>query len=144
MIERSARPALLRLASQFPVVGVTGPRQSGKTTLVRAAFPEKRYVSLDDHDMRALARANPRDFVRAFPDGAIFDEAQKAPELFDAVKAQVDEDAARPGAFAPGKYVLTGSSRFRLKKNMTDSMAGRAAFMTLLPFAVEELRRADA
>ncbi len=144
MIERSARSALLRLASQFPVVGVTGPRQSGKTTLVRAAFPEKRYVSFDDHDMRSLARANPRDFLLAFPEGAIFDEAQKVPEIFDAVKRQVDQDAAAPGGFAPGKYVLTGSSQFRLKRNMTDSMAGRAAFMTLLPFAADELRRAGA
>ncbi len=144
MIERSARTALLRLAAQFPVVGVTGPRQSGKTTLVRAAFPEKRYVSFDDHDMRTLALANPRDFVSAFPDGAIFDEAQKVPEIFDAIKHRVDQDAAAPGGFAPGKYVLTGSSQFRLKKNMTDSMAGRAAFMVLLPFSVEELRRAGA
>ena len=144
MIERTARTALLRLASQFPVVGVTGPRQSGKTTLVRATFPEKRYVSFDDQDMRALALANPRDFVLAFPEGAIFDEAQKVPELFDALKRQVDQDAATPGGFMPGKYVLTGSSQFRLKQNMTDSMAGRAAFLVLLPFAVEELRRAGA
>lgn len=137
MIERTAKEALLRLASQFPVVGVTGPRQSGKSTLTQAAFPEKRYVTFDDKNMRELASSNPSDFILAFPDGAIIDEAQKVPEIFDAIKLHVDR-----GAYTAGKFILTGSSQFRLRTNMTDSLAGRAAFLKLLPFSVKELKDA--
>ena len=85
MIERTAKDALLRLASQFAVIGITGPRQSGKSTLAKMAFPEKRYVSFDDKAFREMAAANPMDFLLAFPDGAIIDEAQKVPVIFDAV-----------------------------------------------------------
>ena len=134
MIERTAKETLLRLASQFPVVGVTGPRQSGKTTLAKAVFPDKRYVSFDDKNMRALAESNPADFIEAFPEGAVIDEAQKVPDIFDAIKMNVD---AAP--YTPGKFILTGSSQLRLRKNMTDSMAGRAAFLKLLPFSINEL-----
>ena len=137
MIERTAKEALLRLASQFPVVGVTGPRQSGKSTLTQAAFPEKRYVTFDDKNMRELASSNPSDFILAFPDGAIIDEAQKVPEIFDAIKLHVDR-----GTYTPGKFILTGSSQFHLRTNMTDSLAGRAAFLKLLPFSVKELKDA--
>ena len=138
MIERIAKKALLRLAAQFPVVCVTGPRQSGKTTLAKAVFPHKKYVSFDDRTMRELAASNPRDFIAAFPDGAIIDEAQKVPDIFDAIKLHVDSTRA-----LPGKYIVTGSSQFRLRANMTDSMAGRAAFLRLLPFSVKELKTAD-
>lgn len=134
MIHRTAQDALLRLASQFPVIGVTGPRQSGKSTLTKAAFPNKKYVTFDDKNMRELAKANPSDFVSAFPDGAIIDEAQKVPEIFDALKMHIDSTE-----YSPGKFILTGSSQFRLRQNMTDSMAGRAAFLKLLPFSVKEL-----
>lgn len=135
MISRTARETLLRLASQFPVVGVTGPRQSGKSTLTKAVFPDKRYITFDDRTMRELASSNPADFIAAFPEGAIFDEAQKVPELFDALKMHVDSSV-----FTPGKFILTGSSQFRLRQNMSDSMAGRAAFLKLLPFTVRELK----
>ena len=138
MITRTAQDALLRLASQFPVIGVTGPRQSGKSTLTKATFPDKRYISFDDKSMRELAQSNPADFVSAFPNGAIIDEAQKVPEIFDAVKMHVDSTD-----YQPGKFILTGSSQLRLKTNMTDSMAGRAAFLKLLPFSVKELREAE-
>ena len=138
MITRTAQDALLRLASQFPVIGVTGPRQSGKSTLTKATFPDKRYISFDDKSMRELAQSNPSDFVSAFPNGAIIDEAQKVPEIFDAVKMHVDSTD-----YQPGKFILTGSSQLRLKTNMTDSMAGRAAFLKLLPFSVKELREAE-
>ena len=111
-IERNAESALLRLASQFSVVGITGPRQSGKSTLAKMAFPQKKYVSFDDKTMRELAMANPKDFLLAFPDGAIIDEAQKVPEIFDAIKFYVDNEE-----FVAGKYILTGSSQFRLKEN---------------------------
>lgn len=135
MIQRTAKEALLRLASQFPVVGVTGPHQSGKSTLTKAAFPNKRYVTFDDRTMRELAISNPSDFLAAFPDGAIIDEAQKVPEIFDALKMHVDSSE-----FTPGKFILTGSSQFRLKQNMTDSMAGRVTLLKLLPFSLKELK----
>ena len=135
MIERTAKNALLRLASQFAVIGITGPRQSGKSTLAKMTFPEKRYLSFDDKTIRELAAANPMDFLMAFPNGAIIDEAQKVPEIFDAVKYHVDQ-----GSFTPGKFILTGSNQFNLKQNMTDSLAGRAAFLKLLPFSIGELK----
>jgi len=134
MIHRDAKETLLRLCGQFPVVGITGPRQSGKTTLAREAFPEKRYVSFDDKSMRELAASNPLDFLRAFPDGAVIDEAQKVPDIFDALKLLIDSRKWNPGMF-----VLTGSSQFRLKQNMSESMAGRGAFLTLLPFSLSEM-----
>lgn len=138
MIQRTAKEALLRLASQFAVVGITGPRQSGKSTLAKMTFPEKRYISFDDKTIRELATANPIDFLLAFPDGAIIDEAQKVPEIFDAVKYHIDQ-----GSFTPGKFILTGSNQFNLKQNMTDSLAGRAAFIKLLPFSIEELKNGN-
>ena len=139
MINRAAEETLLRLASQFPVIGVTGPRQSGKSTLTKAVFPDKRYITFDDRTMRELALSNPSDFIAAFPNGAIIDEAQKVPEIFDALKMHIDSSE-----FKPGKFILTGSSQFRLKQNMTDSMAGRVAFLKLLPFSVRELKDAGA
>ncbi len=135
MIKRKAYNALERLAKQFPVVAITGPRQSGKTTLAKAAFPQKRYVSMDDKNLREIALSNPRDFLKAFPDGAVIDEAQKVPELFDAIKLIVDQEA-----YSPGKYILTGSSQFRLRENISDSLAGRIGIIKLLPFSIEELK----
>ena len=137
MIERKAYAALMRLSEQFPVVAITGPRQSGKTTLAKYAFPDKQYVSFDDKNLRELAKSSPGDFLKAFPDGAIIDEAQKVPEIFDAIKLVVDK-----GDYTPGKYILTGSSQFRLKQNITDSLAGRIGLIKLLPFSIEELKEA--
>ena len=138
MIDRIAKKTLLRLSGQFPVVGITGPRQSGKTTLTKETFPQKQYISFDDKNMREIATSNPSDFLRAFPDGLIIDEAQKVPDIFDAIKLTVDKEQS-----PPGKFILTGSSQFRLKKNMSDSLSGRAAFLSLLPFAIQELKNAD-
>ena len=134
-VSRKAKDALLRLAGQFPVIGITGPRQSGKSTLAKMTFPDKKYVTLDDKEFRAFAASNPKDFLEAFPDGVIIDEAQKVPEIFDAVKLLVDSKK-----HAPGKYILTGSNQYRLKENMTDSLAGRASFLRLLPFSLGELK----
>ena len=135
MIERKAYDALMRLAEQFPVVAITGPRQSGKSTLTKYAFPDKKYISFDDKNLRELAKSNPGDFLKAFPDGVIIDEAQKAPEIFDAIKLVIDK-----GEYTPGKYILTGSSQFRLKQNITDSLAGRVGLIKLLPFSMQELK----
>lgn len=135
MIKRTAEETLKRLSAQFPVIGITGPRQSGKSTLAKMVFPEKKYISFDDKTMRELAAANPKDFIMAFPEGAVIDEAQKVPEIFDAVKYNVDNNA-----YKPGKFILTGSSQFRLRNNITDSMAGRVALVRLLPFSITELK----
>lgn len=134
MFNRCAKEAVMRLASQFPVVGITGPRQSGKTTLAKELFPDKEYVTFDNKNTRDFAKVNPTEFLMAYPDGAVFDEAQKVPEIFDAIKLVVDSMD-----YTPGKYILTGSSQFRLKKNMSDSLAGRACYFNLLPFSVGEL-----
>ena len=99
MVKRKAYDALMRLSGQFPVVAITGPRQSGKTTLAKMAFPEKQYVSLDDKNMREIAASNPGDFLKAFSNGAIIDEAQKVPEIFDAIKLVVD---SLENTFLPG------------------------------------------
>ena len=137
MIQRKAYDALMRLADQFPVITITGPRQSGKSTLAKAAFPNKRYISFDDKNYRELAKSNPGDFLKAFPDGLIIDEAQKVPEIFDAIKLIVDN-----GTHTPGKYILTGSSQLRLKENITDSLAGRIGLLKLMPFSIQELKAA--
>lgn len=137
MIQRTAYAALMRLAEQFPVIAITGPRQSGKSTLTHAAFPDKKYVSFDDRNYRELAKSNPGDFLKAFPDGLIIDEAQKVPEIFDAIKLVVDADT-----YTPGKYILTGSSQFRLRENITDSLAGRVGLLKLMPFSIQELQEA--
>jgi predicted AAA+ superfamily ATPase len=135
VIRRQAEESLLRLASQFMVVAITGPRQSGKTTLAQSVFPGKQYVSFDDINMRELAASNPRDFLLAFPNGVIIDEVQKVPEIFDAIKIFVDE-----GPYTPGKYIITGSSQFNLKESITESLAGRIGLIKLLPFSLSELK----
>ena len=135
MIKREAQNTLIRLAKQFPVVAITGPRQSGKTTLAKMTFPEKKYITFDDPQSRSIAKGNPHDFLLAFPEGAIFDEAQKVPEIFDAIKIIVDENTSEVG-----KYILTGSSQFRLKENISDSLAGRIGLVNLLPLSINELK----
>lgn len=137
MIERFAKQTLLRLSQQFPVVAVTGPRQSGKSTLVQDTFPNKRYVTFDDKAMRELAASNPRDFIKAFKDGVVIDEAQKVPEIFDALKLVVDSEE-----YDPGKYILTGSSQFRLKSKIKESLSGRIGIVNLLPLSIAELYQA--
>lgn len=136
MIERSAHHTLFRLARGFPVVAMTGPRQSGKTTLAKMAFPNKPYLSLEDPDMRALAESDPRGLLARFPDGAILDEAQRAPELFSYLQTRVDADSRA------GLFVLTGSQQFGLLSGISQSLAGRVGLVQLLPFSAEELKAA--
>lgn len=133
VISREASSALRRLARGFPIVAVTGPRQSGKTTLTRETFPDKPYVSLEDPDERTFATSDPRGFLARFPRGAILDEAQRAPALFSYLQTLVDE---HPGA---GRYVLTGSQQFGLMGNITQTLAGRVGLIQLLPFSLGEV-----
>jgi hypothetical protein len=135
-IIRRAENFLRELAKGFPVIVITGPRQSGKTTLARHIFPEKAYTSLEDPDTRRFAEEDPRGFLDRYSEGAIFDEVQKAPELLSYLQRQVDE------AQRPGLYVLTGSQQFGVLSGVSQSLAGRAALLFLLPFSVAELAKA--
>ncbi len=134
MIPRQAADTLRRLEKGFPVLCITGPRQSGKTTLAKACFPNLPYLSLEDPDIARLAREDPRGLIDAYRDGLILDEAQAAPEIFAYLKTAVDADPQ------PGKYIVTGSQQFGLLASVTESLAGRAAFLTLLPFSADELK----
>lgn len=133
MIKRTALDTILRLAKGFPVIAITGPRQSGKTTLARSAFPDKTYLSLEDPDTRLLAESDPRGLLSRYPDGLILDEVQRAPQLFSYLQSFVDDH------LVPGKYVLTGSQQFGLLSGITQSLAGRVGLVQLLPFAMNEL-----
>lgn len=137
MVDRDAMDTIERKAKGFPVIAITGPRQSGKTTLAKLAFPKKPFVSFDDEQMRAVATENPQDFLLAFPDGCIIDEAQRVPKIFNAVKYYVDKAPSMMGL-----YILTGSNQFNLKHGITESLAGRVAYINLLPFSVGELSSA--
>lgn len=136
MIKRKAHEILLELGRGFYVVAVTGPRQSGKTTLVQYVFPEKPYVSLEDPDERDFAEQDPRRFLQRFPTGAILDEVQRCPELFSYLQSRVDADRQ------PGQFILTGSQQFGLLKEITQSLAGRVGMVELLPFTLQELQEA--
>lgn len=133
MIPRTASSTVQRLARGFPIVALTGPRQSGKTTLARVAFPGKPYVSLENPDQLAYATADARRFLDGYPDGAILDEVQRCPELFSYLQGLVD-DRQRMGDF-----VLTGSQQFGLLSKITQSLAGRVGLVHLLPFSQSEL-----
>jgi predicted AAA+ superfamily ATPase len=133
MVPRTLSATLRRLAASFPVVAITGPRQSGKTTLAKAVFPDKPYVSLEDPIERAFAQEDPRGFLARFADGAIFDEAQRWPDLFSHLQGMVD------AVHVPGRYVLTGSQQFGLLAGVAQSLAGRVGMTRLLPLAIAEL-----
>ena len=136
MIPRTAAARLSRLLKGFPVVTVTGPRQSGKTTLVRTLLPERPYVSLETPAEREFARSRPAEYLRQFPDGAVLDEAQHAPELFSQIQSVVDADGRM------GLFVLSGSQNLSLLAQVTQSLAGRTALVELLPLSIAELRQA--
>lgn len=135
MIARNMAPLLRQLASQYPVITLTGPRQSGKTTLVKALFPDKPYVTLEDPDTRRYATDDPRGFLRSYAQGAILDEIQRAPELPSYLQGMVDADPR------PGQFILTGSQQFELMTQVTQSLAGRTAVLRLLPFTLAEVQR---
>jgi uncharacterized protein len=136
MITRFAESIVLELAQGFSIVAVTGPRQSGKTTLVRQAFPDKPYVSLENPDERDFAHTDPKGFLAQYSQGAILDEAQRCPDLFSYLQGLVDETQQ------PGQFILTGSQQFGLLSGITQSLAGRVALVNLLPFSYAELQAA--
>jgi len=133
MIKRALEKALKGAAGKYPVVTLTGPRQSGKTTLAKAAFPRHEYVSLEDPDRREFALGDPRGFLGQFKGKVILDEVQRAPELFSYIQTSVDEDNRS------GRFVLTGSHNFLLMRRISQSLAGRSAILHLLPLSLSEL-----
>ena len=136
MILRHAVSRITRLLQGFPIVTLTGPRQFGKTTLVRQLLPTKPYVSLEAPAQREFARMQPAEFLRQYPQGAVIDEAQNAPEIFSELQGVVDASGDM------GLFVLTGSQNLSVLSNATQSLAGRTALVELLPLSIAELRDA--
>lgn len=133
LITRTAEKELRTLAGQFKAVAVVGPRQSGKTTLVRMAFPDKAYVSLENPDTRRFAIEDPRGFIAGYPDGAILDEIQRTPDIFSYLQQVLDENKGK------GRFIITGSNNFLLQENISQSLAGRVGYLYLLPLSINEL-----
>ncbi len=134
MIVRDISEELLRAATEYPIVTILGPRQSGKTTLAQMTFPDKLYVSLEEPDVRAAAEADPRGFLGQMEDGAILDEVQRLPMLLSYIQGIVDKDGK------PGRFILTGSHQPQLHEAISQSLAGRTAILTLWPFSLHELK----
>lgn len=138
MIPRGIAEILHQRTKTFPIVSLTGPRQSGKTTLVKTLFAEKyRYVTLENLDTRQFAKEDPRGFLRKYDKFVIFDEVQRVPELFSYLQGIVDDDQI------PGQFILTGSQHFLLMKKITQSLAGRVAVLHLLPLQISELQEVN-
>ncbi|MFA5842161.1 MAG: ATP-binding protein [Candidatus Gracilibacteria bacterium] len=135
MISRHIAPFIRKAASQFPVLSVTGPRQSGKTTLVKKLFPHLEYVLLEEPEEREMALTDPKGFLNRFKKGAILDEVQRVPELFSSLMGVVDENQNK-------FFVLTGSQHFLLMNKISQSLAGRVGVIHLMPFGMDELKKA--
>jgi uncharacterized protein len=136
MIPRQATQRILRLLQGFPILTVTGPRQSGKTTLIRSLLADKPYISLESPAAREFARSRPAEFLAQYPEGAVIDEAQNAPEVFSELQTVVDASGRM------GLFVLSGSQNLSLLASVTQSLAGRTALVELMPLSVSELRAA--
>lgn len=133
MYNRTISPVLEKFSKLYPIVGITGPRQSGKTTLAKMLFKHLPYVSLENLDIRLQAHTDPRAFLAQYDNGAIFDEVQHAPELLSYLQGIVDESPAK------GRYILTGSQNFSLNHHIAQSLSGRIGMTTLLPLSLSEL-----
>lgn len=136
MIKREAEKQLKVLAEQFKAVAVVGPRQSGKTTLVKMIFKDKAYVNFENPDTRLFAMDDPRGFLANYPNGAIFDEAQRVPEIFSYLQQILDESDIK------GMFIITGSNNFLLQETISQSLAGRVGYLNLLPLTLDEINDA--
>ncbi len=137
MIDRNLAPKLIEAARKFPCITLTGPRQSGKTTLCRTLFEHHPYASLEAPDTRAFAMEDPRGFLSQFPQGCIIDEVQRTPDLLSYLQGMVDENPV------VGRWILTGSQNFSLLKSVSQSLAGRTAVYNLFPLVHDEITRFD-
>lgn len=134
MISRDMAEKLLQLATKFPVVSVTGPRQSGKSTLIKHVFPSYAYISFEDPATRELFEADPYTFLEHYSQHVIFDEAQRVPELFSYLQGMVDSQNE------PGSFIISGSQNFLLSKSISQSLAGRVGILRLLPLTLQEIQ----
>ena len=134
MIPRLLTKKIKENAASYPVVAIVGPRQSGKTTLVKECFPNLHYLSLEDLDIREFAEQDPRGFLNQMPEGGIIDEIQRVPQLLSYIQTIVDQTQK------PGMFVLTGSNHFLLVKKVSQSLAGRISLLRLMPFTISELK----
>jgi len=137
MIARSIAANIRGQLNKYPIVALTGPRQSGKTTLLRQLFDQYEYVSLESPDVRSFAQEDPRGFLKKYHQQVILDEVQRVPELFSYLQTHVDECKQM------GQYIISGSQNFYLLESITQSLAGRVALFKLLPFDSAELEDAD-
>jgi len=133
MIQRDITQELLAAAREYPIVTVFGPRQSGKTTLAQMTFPKKSYVSLENPDMRVAAETDPRGFLSGLPEGGVLDEIQRVPILLSYLQEIVDKTSQ------PGLFILTGSHQPELHQSVSQTLAGRTALLSLLPFSFNEI-----
>ncbi len=135
-IKRSLKESIVIYLEKYPIIALTGPRQSGKTTFLKGEFPEYRYVNLENPDTRNFAETDPNAFLKLYDRFVIFDEVQRAPVLFSYIQALVDESRIM------GQFILSGSQNFHLLENITQSLAGRVALFRMLPFDFTELKSA--
>ena len=133
MVKRDLHAKVLELSKKFPFVLITGPRQSGKSTLVKMVFPEYTYISFSDLDIRTFAKEDPRGFIATYPDKVIIDEVQKEPSILSYLQTHTDN------ANKEGMYILTGSQNILLMSSVDESLAGRVGILNLLPFSNEEM-----
>ncbi len=136
-IGRALTEETFETAKEFKIVCVIGPRQSGKTTLCKQLFTEKAYVNLEDPDVLLVAKTNPKAFLAKYPKGAIFDEVQRIPELFNYLQGIVDSSDEM------GQFILSGSNNFLMQQNISQSLAGRVGYIELLPFSLSELEASN-
>ncbi|MBM4222523.1 MAG: ATP-binding protein [Gammaproteobacteria bacterium] len=137
MYTRTLENDLLYFSKKYPIITLLGPRQAGKTTLIRKIFHELPYINLEDFEQRSLAKADPKSFLEKFPEGAIFDEIQRVPELLSSIQVKVDQ------ALKKGMFILTGSHQVQLHAEASQSLAGRTTILRLLPLSLEEIRCND-
>lgn len=136
-VPRTIKDHLEELGQYYPIISLTGPRQAGKTTLLRSMFPNYRYVSLEDPDQQLRAVDDPRSFLKHYSEQVIFDEAQRVPTLFSYLQTAVDEDRQ------VGRYILSGSQNFLLRQNISQSLAGRVGIARLFPLDLSEIHSAE-
>jgi uncharacterized protein len=137
IVKRTIKKAIEEVIKKYPVIALTGPRQSGKTTLLKTLFPNFQYVSLENPDNRDFALTDPNGFLIKYSSEVILDEAQRAPELFSYIQTHVDESGSM------GQYILSGSQNFHLMQNISQSLAGRVAIFKLFPFDNQEMKSAN-
>jgi len=135
-VRREIEIAIRNILNKYPVIALTGPRQSGKTTVLKTMFPDFHYVSLENPDNRNFAESDPQAFLNKYSSSVIFDEVQRVPSLFSYIQTRVDESGQM------GQFILSGSQNFHLMHNITQSLAGRVALFRLFPFDLQELQSA--